>query len=112
SGFQSAAIAEKTYFRKNLDTGEIEAGILLYTVQEGGDGTLGGLTGLTPNFKGIVKRAVKRSMQCSNDPLCRERKCNPNRANGSACHACVLVSETSCSFQNRFLDRSLLLESM
>lgn len=112
SGFQSAAIAEKTYFRKNPETGKIEAGILLYAVQEGGDGTLGGLTGLVPSFGRIIERAIRRLGHCSNDPLCRERKCGPNRANGSACHACMLVSETSCGLQNRFLDRNLLLESL
>lgn len=112
SGFQSAAIAEKTYFRKNPNTGEIESGILLYAVQEGGDGTLGGLTGLVPSFGGIIERAILRSRHCSNDPLCRERRCNPRRANGSACHACMLISETSCGLQNRFLDRNLLLESI
>ena len=112
SGFQSAAIAEKTYLRTNPETGKIEAGILLYAVQEGGDGTLGGLTGLVPSFDKIIERAIRRLGHCSNDPLCRERKCNQNRANGSACHACMLVSETSCGLQNRFLDRNLLLESM
>lgn len=110
SGFQSASIAEKTYF--HMDSQTPKAGILLYAVQEGGDGTLGGLTGLAPSFKMLVRRALKNLTHCSNDPLCIGRTFNPNRVNGSACHACMFVSETSCGLQNRFLDRNILLESL
>ena len=28
--------------------------------------------------------------------------------NGCACHACLLLSETSCEASNRFLDRAVL----
>lgn len=111
SGFQSAAISEKTYVKK-ISSGSTEAGILLYTVQEGGDGTLGGLTGLAPIFDKIMRRSLARLRGCSNDPLCKARKINQNRVSGAACHACLLVSETSCGLQNRFLDRNMLLESM
>lgn len=110
SGFQSTAIAEKTYFKMNSQNNS--AGILLYAVQEGGDGTLGGLTGLVPNFDKIIERSISRLMYCSNDPLCKGRPFNANRVNGAACYACLLISETSCGMQNRFLDRNLLLESI
>jgi hypothetical protein len=47
---------------------------------------------------------------CSSDPLCREH--DPRRTermNGAACHACAMVSETSCEFGNRLLDRGMLV---
>jgi hypothetical protein len=110
SGFQSTSIAEKTYSREN--NGNQESGILLYAVQEGGDGTLGGLTGMADNFEEIIERSASRITHCSNDPICKGRPFNANRVNGAACHACMLVSETSCGLQNKFLDRNLLLESV
>lgn len=112
SGFQNTSIAEKTYVMNDSLSGKTKAGILLYTVQEGGDGTLGGLVGLVPIFQKILERSVDRIERCSNDPVCIERKFNPNRTSGAACHACMLVSETSCRAHNRFLDRNLILESI
>ena len=36
----------------------------------------------------------------------------PHGLNGSACHACLLLSETSCEARNRFLDRAVLAETL
>lgn len=33
-------------------------------------------------------------------------------SNGAACHACVLVPETSCETYNAWLDRSLLVPTV
>lgn len=109
SGFQSTAIQEKTYSRLNPDSRNYEGGVLFYAVQPGGDGTLGGLTNLAENFENILDKAADRLGKCSNDPICIERKMNPDRINGSACHACLIISETSCHVMNKFLDRRLLL---
>ena len=32
--------------------------------------------------------------------------------NGAACHACLLLAETSCEFGNRLLDRATLVETL
>ena len=109
SGFQSTAIHEKTYSRINPDSGKHEGGILFYAVQTGGDGTLGGLTGVAKHFERILERVGQILENCSNDPICIERQANPNRYNGAACHACLIISETSCHKMNQFLDRKLLL---
>ena len=109
SGFQSTAIHEKTYSRINPDSGKHEGGILFYAVQTGGDGTLGGLTGMVKHFEKILERVGQILENCSNDPICIERQANPNRCNGAACHACLIISETSCHKMNQFLDRKLLL---
>ncbi len=43
SGYSSAAVRERVYVYLNTTDGSFDGGILLYTVQPGGDGTLGGL---------------------------------------------------------------------
>ena len=106
SGFQSAAINEKTYSVIKGDTAQ--GGILLFANQPGGDGTLGSLTGLVPMFNDILNRSAERLMWCSNDPICINRQINPNRINGASCHACMTLPETSCRKMNKFLDRKLL----
>ena len=112
SGFSSSSIGERIYCRVNPATNKVESGILLFTAQAGGDGTLGGLISLTPQFKTILAKIANEIRTCSNDPVCSERHRNSNRFNGVACHACMLISETSCDVQNRLLDRGLLIESM
>src|SRR5438067_12391513 len=47
SGYSSAAIRERTYLSSNSDP---RGGLLLFTVQPGGDGTLGGLIALADRF--------------------------------------------------------------
>ncbi len=110
SGYSSASIRERVYTRHN-DDGTATGGILLYTVQPGGDGTLGGLTALVPRFERVLQAALERVGSCSNDPLCGEEKFNIERANGAICYACGLVSETSCEHRNTRLDRNLLAEN-
>lgn len=107
SGYSSASIRERVYVRVNAD-GTATGGILLYTVQPGGDGTLGGLIALIPRFERVLQSALERVDSCSNDPLCGEEIFNPNRPNGAICYACGLVSETSCEHRNMQLDRNLL----
>jgi hypothetical protein len=109
SGYSSAAIRERIYFRKK--NGKSSGGILLYTSQQGSDGSLGGLIALCTReaFSGVVRAAERNLDACSNDPLCSERL---ERNNGAACYACLLVSETSCEFHNTYLDRLLLSESL
>ena len=57
-------------------------------------------------------QALEEATWCSADPLCGE-----NRAQGfgslnyAACHACTLISETSCEATNSLLDRALVIGS-
>ena len=110
SGYSSAAIRERIFLDVDEETGQADGGLLLYTAQPGGDGTLGGLIALVPEFERVLERALRTLDTCSNDPLCGEEKFDKGRYNGAACYACSLVSETSCEHRNMSLDRKLLLE--
>lgn len=108
SGYSSTSIRERTYLTFD-SAGNPLGGILLYTVQPGGDGTLGGLLSLVPAFSNILDDALRDVGTCSNDPLCAEA---PSAgSDGAACYSCLLVSETSCEHRNRGLDRLLLMDN-
>jgi Domain of unknown function (DUF1998) len=110
SGYSSAAIRERVY--TVTEGNKTRGGLLLYTAQSGGDGTLGGLIGLVPHFERILKVALRNIDACSNDPVCIEEKFGEDKVNGSACYACQFISETSCEHRNMLLDRRLLLENL
>jgi len=110
SGYSSSAIRERVY--TTTESGKTKGGLLLYTAQSGGDGTLGGLIGLVPHFERILDIALRNISTCSNDPVCLEESFSESRVNGSACYACQLISETSCEHRNTLLDRKLLLENL
>lgn len=112
SGYSSAAVRERVYVDVDNDTGDAVGGVLLYTSQPGGDGTLGGLVALVPCFERVLATALNSLDTCSNDPLCGEEEFGPGKYNGAACYACALVSETSCEHRNMRLDRNLLLENL
>lgn len=109
SGYSSASIAERVFSSQDPD-GVRRGGALLFTVQPGGDGTLGGLIGLVPRFERVLAAALADLNTCSNNPLCED--CVPDGINGSACYSCLLASETSCECRNIHLDRMLLLENL
>jgi len=111
SGYSSAAIRERVYFRYGPATHRPLGGLLLYTSQQGGDGSLGGLIALCEHteFCRVMAAAERNIDACSNDPLCSEHL---ERNNGAACYACLLISETSCEFHNTYLDRLLLAQSL
>ncbi len=109
SGYSSAAIRERVYLTIDQH-GDAHGGVLLFTVQPGGDGTLGGLISLVPSMGQIIDAALRDVQTCSNDPLCFE---SPTvGARGAACYSCLLVSETSCEHRNHGLDRLLLMENL
>jgi hypothetical protein len=112
SGYSSASIRERVYIAIDKKSGNAYGGILLYTSQHGGDGSLGGLIALVPKFAMIVSAALRNLHSCSNDPLCAEQRLRSGRLNAAACYACLLVSETSCEFGNSYLDRNLLRETV
>jgi hypothetical protein len=111
SGYSSASIREVVYTEVE-PSGNVKGGILLYTSQPGGDGSLGGMVSKVPKFERVVEQALADLEFCSNDPLCYEQNVTDVGDSGSACYACLHMSETSCSYFNRFLDRRILLENL
>lgn len=104
-GYGMASIRERVY-----GVGE-QAGILIYTSAADADGSLGGLVsfGTPERLAAILSAGLANAAWCSQDPLCGDRKPDPGaHLSGAACHACLLLPETSCEHGNRFLDRRLL----
>lgn len=110
SGYSSSAIRERLYLSVNED-GTYVGGVLLYTTQPGGDGTMGGLTSLVPSFDRIFELSMTGIDRCSNDPLCENSPVDPVSKLGAACYSCEMVSETSCEHYNGNLNRRILLEN-
>jgi hypothetical protein len=114
-GYSSASLRERIYSDDNM------AGLLIFTSTPDSDGSLGGLVrqvrlvknpdGSTrDNFGRLLADVIELGRICSSDPLCREHDPHhTERLNGAACHACTMVSETSCEFGNRLLDRAVLV---
>ncbi|MGF1727536.1 DrmB family protein [Photobacterium nomapromontoriensis] len=105
-GYSSASLRERIYHE------ELYTGILIYTASSAADGTLGGLVrqGEPENLEETLDAALNEAKWCSSDPLCIESQGQGTDAlNLAACHACVLISETSCEYRNLFLDRALLI---
>ncbi|MFD6319830.1 DrmB family protein [Methylorubrum thiocyanatum] len=107
-GYSSAALRERVFLDRSAG-GRAFGGVLLYTVQPGGDGTLGGLVSLVPGFNAILAGALETLDSCSNDPLCGRERFGRDRVNGAACYACLFQSETSCEHRNMSLDRNVVL---
>ena len=112
SGYSSSAIRERLYVRGG-DTPM--AGILLYTASNDSDGSLGGLVDQAKpsRLKEIISGALREAALCAQDPLCGGREmASFANLNGSACHSCLLIAETSCECGNRMLDRNLLVRTV
>ena len=109
-GYGSASLRERLYVDNTADW-EME-GFLVFTSSPDADGTLGGLArqGEGVNIARLFEDALTSMTWCSSDPLCIEGVHSmSDPANGSACHACLLASETSCEEFNGFLDRAFLV---
>lgn len=112
-GYSSASIRERIYSSSRPDAPM--AGILLYTATPDSDGSLGGLAdkGSPKRLEPLLRDALERALFCSSDPLCGHSAPGEIGAlNGAACHACLLVSETSCERGNRYLDRAHVVETV
>lgn len=109
SGFMGVSLGERIYCIERSN-GAFGAGIFIYASSPGSDGTLGGLTSLVNSdvLPQIVEKTLRKITTCSNDPVCSERKINDKRRTGAACHICLMNSETSCAYQNKYLDRNLV----
>ena len=116
SGYATASIRERIYSRDATEEGGAMAGILLYTAAPDSEGTLGGLVSLgRPKvLTSHLRQALEGMRLCPSDPLCCERIPSSDglALHGAACHACMFASETSCERGNRYLDRSVLVETL
>lgn len=112
-GYSASSVRERIY--SSSDSNRRMAGVLLYTASPDSEGSLGGLVdlGAPSRFPDLLRNAVRATGRCSSDPLCADHQPDVHASiNGAACHACLLVSETSCESFNRFLDRSVLATTM
>ena len=105
AGYPAASLKERIY----CATGDKPmAGILIYVAVPDEEGSLGGLMELAKphRFLRLLTRAFESAAWCSLDPVCCEQEGHgPDLLNRAACHACVLVPETSCDHENILLDR-------
>ncbi len=90
------------------------AGILLYTAAPDSEGTLGGLVGLGEHdLDRLLGQALERARVCTSDPMCAEHlpSLDDDSLHGAACHACLFAPETACERSNRYLDRTLAVDT-
>lgn len=115
-GYTIASIRERIYSRNAGEPGGPMAAILLYTAAPDSEGTLGGLVSLgEPNtLERHITGAVEAAGLCASDPTCAEHQASKSGlgVHAAACHACLFVPETSCERGNRFLDRSVLVQTV
>lgn len=106
-GYSSASLRERIYGDKGM------SGLLIYTATPDSEGSLGGLVmqGEPERFACIMAGLLDAVKVCSSDPLCTEHDPEVTGSfNAAACHACALVSETSCEKSNHLLDRALIID--
>jgi len=110
-GYSTASLRERLYV--SPDSTAPMAAFMIYTAAGDAEGTLGGLVRLgRPERLGpVVRRALGRASWCSADPGGAEHLGGQGAklANLAACHACVLLPETSCETINQGLDRAMVV---
>lgn len=110
-GYSTASLRERLYI--SHDEESPMAGLLIYTAAGDSEGTLGGLVrlGRPERLGAVIQRALSRASWCSADPVCSENLGGQGShlANLAACHACVLLPETSCETINHGLDRAMVI---
>ena len=107
SGYPSSSLKERIYSGPE----EQKAGLLIYTSDIDQAGTLGGLVeqGRPDRLAKVLEDIARKASWCSADPVCRELEHQGLAGlNNAACHCCSLISETSCTFSNVFLNRLLV----
>ena len=112
AGYSSSALRERIY---SASGAQPMAGLLIYTASSDSEGSLGGLVDqATPDrFGAVLQDALSDVELCAQDPLCGAGEISGAAGlNGAACHACLLLAETSCETSDRFLDRAVLVETL
>lgn len=115
-GYTAASLRERIYSREPGQPRQEMAGVLVYTAAPDSEGTLGGLVSL--GHPQLLERHLNQALDsmrlCSSDPLCAEH--TPDRdgtsLHAASCHACLFAPETSCERGNKYLDRSVLVETV
>jgi len=114
-GYTAASLRERIYCKLQGEESGPMAGILIYTAASDNEGTLGGLVNLgDPVSLGRhLEQALENLRVCASDPLCSERRpsVDGRSIHGACCHACLFSAETSCERGNRYLDRSVLVQT-
>ncbi|MBZ0135003.1 MAG: DUF1998 domain-containing protein [Planctomycetes bacterium] len=111
-GYTASSLRERIYSTEPENPGGAMAGILIYTADSDSEGSLGGLVrqGQPDRLPATLTAALNRATWCSADPICSEA---PGQGlfgmNLAACHACSLLSETSCVYSNVLLDRTMTI---
>jgi hypothetical protein len=115
-GYSAASIRERIYAAEASGSDPAMAGLLLYTAAPDSEGTLGGLVALgEPETLGrLLSQALEKARLCSTDPMCADHtpEEGEDALHNAACHACVLVPETSCERANHYLDRVVLTDTL
>ena len=110
-GYPASSIRERIY-----SIPDVGYGVLLYTGSSDAEGTLGGLVEVGRGIHDSVRNALDMGTLCSNDPVCAQHDPPSSHErrflHGSACHGCLLISETSCEQHNDFLDRALVIRTV
>jgi len=86
---------------------------MIFTADGDSEGSLGGLVrqGQKDRLSQSIVEAIDQGQWCSSDPVCSETAGQGlGGFNHAACHACSLVSETSCTSSNTLLDRRMLFD--
>ena len=115
-GYGSSSLREKLYFSDDPESRM--NGILIYTSSGDSEGSLGGLVrqGNKANLGPLVKNAIAEAEWCSADPVCsdigKSSGQGPDNVNGSACHNCCILPETSCEEFNMLLDRATVIGTL
>ena len=111
-GYGSSSLRERIYF--SSDSENRMNGILIYTSSGDSEGSMGGLVrqGKEQFLGRLLKDSIEDSRWCSADPVCsdigKSSGQGPDNINGSACHNCCIIPETSCEEHNMLLDRSAI----
>ena len=103
-GYAASSLRERLYQVGN------RLGLLIYTAAGDSEGTLGGLVrmGESCQLGDVIARTLREMAWCSGDPICLESIGQGiSGLNEASCHACMLVSETSCECGNALLNRRL-----
>jgi hypothetical protein len=116
-GYAASAIRERIYSQTGAHPGQpAMAAVLLGTGTTGSEGTLGGLVEEGHHLGHHLREAWDLGRLCSNDPVCAAHDpahaSSDRRSEGAACHGCLYIAECSCEWQNRFLDRALVVPTI
>ena len=106
AGYPAASLKERIYCSNGT---EPMAGALIYVAVPDEQGSLGGVMELASpeRFLRLLTAAFEAAQWCSLDPVCGEQEGHgPGLLNRAACHACALVPETTCAYENVLLDRA------